>query len=54
MLYNLERLLALMDKFDLAGVVAATPEYLLPERSCFLESKRIPLWRFASLCCLST
>ncbi len=26
MLYNQERLLALMDKFDLAGVVAATPE----------------------------
>ena len=26
MLYNKERLLALMDKFDLAGVVAATPE----------------------------
>ena len=26
MLYNKERLIALMDKFDLAGVVAATPE----------------------------
>jgi Xaa-Pro aminopeptidase len=26
MLYNQERLLALMDKFNLAGVVAATPE----------------------------
>src|SRR5688500_20183480 len=26
MLYNKDRLLALMDKFDLAGVVAATPE----------------------------
>src|SRR5438105_15710972 len=26
MLYNQERLIALMDKFDLAGVVAATPE----------------------------
>jgi Xaa-Pro dipeptidase len=26
MLYNQERLLALMDKFDLAGVIAATPE----------------------------
>jgi Xaa-Pro aminopeptidase len=26
MLYNQERLLALMDKFELAGVVAATPE----------------------------
>ena len=25
MLYNKERLIALMDKFDLAGVVAATP-----------------------------
>ena len=26
MLYNKERLLALMDKHDLVGVVAATPE----------------------------
>ena len=26
MLYNKERLIALMDKFNLAGVVAATPE----------------------------
>ncbi len=26
MLYNKDRLIALMDKFDLAGVVAATPE----------------------------
>jgi hypothetical protein len=26
MLYNKDRLIALMDKFDLSGVVAATPE----------------------------
>jgi Xaa-Pro aminopeptidase len=26
MLYNKERLIALMDKFDLTGIVAATPE----------------------------
>ena len=54
MLYNKERLIALMDKFDLAGVVAATPEniYYL-ERPCFVEPERLSLRRLAGLCRLS-
>ncbi len=40
MLYNRDRLLDLMDKYDLAGVVAATPEnvYYLSGRASWSQN----------------